>query len=219
MTLKDLRIAKGLSQVECAEYLGMSVRNYQNYESGKIKATSAKYNAIYQKLEAYGMDVVKPTVASISDDFHTNVVTGAGLQDLVRGVAKYQKRDCFALLQRFVTTPIDGKIGTLYGLRRTGKTTLLFQMISELPVEKTAYIKIKTSDNMSMLTKDLRVLHNKGCKYVFIDEVTLMDDFIGTSALLSDLFATMGMKIVVSGTDSLGFAMANRDELTAIKTL
>ena len=54
MTLKDLRIAKGLSQIECAEYLGMSVRNYQNYESGKIKATSAIYNAIYQKLEAYG---------------------------------------------------------------------------------------------------------------------------------------------------------------------
>ena len=92
MTLKDLRIAKGLSQVECAEYLGMSVRNYQNYESGKNKATTAKYNAIYQKLEAYGTDVVMPTASSISNDFHTNVVTGAGLQDLVRGVAKYQKR-------------------------------------------------------------------------------------------------------------------------------
>ena len=72
MNLKDLRIAKGLSQVECAEYLGMSVRNYQNYESGKIKATSAKYNAIYQKLEAYGTGVAKPAVASISDDFHTH---------------------------------------------------------------------------------------------------------------------------------------------------
>jgi transcriptional regulator with XRE-family HTH domain len=163
MTLKDLRIAKGLSQVECAKYLGMSVRNYQNYESGKIKATSAKYNAIYQKLEAYG-SISSPAVDIEFNEYKTNVVTGAGLQDLVRGVAKYQKRDCFALLQRFITTPIDGKIGTLYGLRRTGKTTLLFQMISELPVEKTAYIKIKTSDNMSMLTKDLRVLHNKGCK-------------------------------------------------------
>ena len=99
MTLKDLRIAKGLSQVECAEYLGMSVRNYQNYESGKNKATTAKYNAIYQKLEAYGTDVVMPTASSISNDFHTNVVTGAGLQDLVRGVAICQKRDCIALLQ------------------------------------------------------------------------------------------------------------------------
>ena len=213
MTLKDLRISKGLSQVECAEYLGMSVRNYQNYESGKNKSTTAKYNAIYQKLEAYGTDVSTLAVASMSNDFHTNVVTGSGLRDLVRGVTKYKKRDCFALLQKFVTTPIDGKIGTLYGLRRTGKTTLLFQMINELPIQKTAYIKVKSSDNMSMLTKDLRVLYDKGGRYVFIDEVTLMDDFIGTSALLSDLFATMGMKIVVSGTDSLGFAMANRDEL------
>lgn len=32
-------------------------------------------------------------------------------------------------------------------------------------------------------------------------------------AVLSDVFSMMGMKIVVSGTDSLGFAMANRDEL------
>ena len=48
---------------------------------------------------------------------------------------------------------------------------------------------------------------------MFIDEITLMDDFINTAAVLSDVFSMMDMKIVVSGTDSLGFAMANRDEL------
>lgn len=31
--------------------------------------------------------------------------------------------------------------------------------------------------------------------------------------MLSDVFSMMGMKLVLSGTDSLGFAMANRDEL------
>lgn len=191
----------------------MSVRNYQNYESGKSKSNTAKYNAVYQKLAAYKTEAAVAAVAFGFDDFHTSVITGAGLRSLVRGVAKYQKRDCFALLKEFVTTPIDGKIGTLYGLRRTGKTTLIFQMISELPVQETAYIKVKASDNMSMLTKDLQTLYNRGCRYVFIDEVTLMDDFIGTAALLSDVFAAMGMKIVLSGTDSLGFAMANRDEL------
>ena len=211
MTIKELRISKGLSQVECAEYLGMSVRNYQNYESGKNSRATAKYNALYKKLEAYGDNSFSAVTDRI--EYKTNIVIGDGLQDLICGVAKYQKRDCFALLHRYVTTPIDGKICTLYGLRRTGKTTLLFQMINELPLNKTAYIKIKNSDNMSMLTKDLGVLYDKGCRYAFIDEVTLMDDFINTSALLSDLFATMGMKIVVSGTDSLGFAMANRDEL------
>ena len=32
MTLKQLRILKGLGQQECADYLGISRRNYQNYE-------------------------------------------------------------------------------------------------------------------------------------------------------------------------------------------
>ena len=213
MTLKDLRVSKGLSQAACAAYLGMSARNYQNYENDAKKANTAKYNAIYQKLEAYGKEVSVSADVSIAGAFHTNVITGVGLQALVRGVIKYKKRDCFATLQQFVTRDIDGKICILYGLRRTGKTTLLFQMISELPVEQTAYIKVKTTDNMSKLTKDLEALCKNGCKYVFIDEITLMEDFINTAAVLSDIFAMMGMKIVVSGTDSLGFAMANRDEL------
>lgn len=213
MTLKQLRISKGLSQIECADYLGMSVRNYQNYENDERKIKTAKYNAIYQKVEAYGQKVpTSATVLSIGG-FHTNVVTGESIQALVRGVAKYQKRDCYDLLQEFIKRDIGGKICILYGLRRTGKTTLLFQMISSLPVEHTAYIKIKTTDNMSMLTKDLDVLSKNGYKYVFIDEITLMEDFINTAAVLSDIYAMMGMKIVVSGTDSLGFAMANRDEL------
>ena len=151
--------------------------------------------------------------APVYTEFHTNAVTGEGLLALSKRVEKYQKRDCFSLLKKFVTTECGGKIGILYGLRRTGKTTLLFQMIAELPDDETAYIKIKTTDNMSKLTKDLDLLYKNGCKYVFIDEITLMEDFINTAAVLSDIFAMMGMKIVVSGTDSLGFAMANRDEL------
>lgn len=213
MTMKELRVSKGLSQSECAEYLGMSTRNYQNYENDPARANTARYNAIYQKLEAYGNHTSAAADVRQSDRYHTNVITGADLQALTRIVGGYQKRDCFALLKQFITRDIDGKIAILYGLRRTGKTTLLFQMIRELPQEQTAYIKIKTTDNMSLLTKDLELLNRNGFKYVFIDEVTLMDDFIGTAALLSDIFATMGMKIVVSGTDSLGFAMANRDEL------
>ena len=213
MTLKELRISKGLNQAQCAEYLGMSTRNYQNYENDAAKANTARYHAIYQKLESYGQPVVTAAVTSQMPEFHTNVVTGAGLQALANSVAKYGKRDCFSTLQKFVNGSYDGKICILYGLRRTGKTTLLFQMLSELPIEKTAYIKVQTTDDMSRLTKDLKVLFELGYRYVFIDEITLLNDFIDTAAVLSDVFSMMGMKIVVSGTDSLGFAMANRDEL------
>lgn len=213
VTLKELRISKGLNQAQCAEYLGMSTRNYQNYENDAAKANTARYHAIYQKLESYGQPVVTAAVPSQMPEFHTNVVTGAGLQALANSVAKYGKRDCFSTLQKFVNGSYDGKICILYGLRRTGKTTLLFQMLSELPIEKTAYIKVQTTDDMSRLTKDLKVLFELGYRYVFIDEITLLNDFIDTAAVLSDVFSMMGMKIVVSGTDSLGFAMANRDEL------
>ena len=213
VTLKELRISKGLNQAQCAEYLGMSTRNYQNYENDAAKANTARYHAIYQKLESYGQPVVTAAVLSQMPEFHTNVVTGTGLRALANSVAKYGKRDCFSILQKFVTGSYDGKICILYGLRRTGKTTLLFQMLSELPIEKTAYIKVQTTDDMSRLTKDLKVLFELGYRYVFIDEITLLNDFIDTAAVLSDVFSMMGMKIVVSGTDSLGFAMANRDEL------
>lgn len=213
VTLKELRISKGLNQAQCAEYLGMSTRNYQNYENDAAKANTARYHAIYQKLESYGQPVVSVSIPSQTTEFHTNVVTGTGLQALANSVAKYGKRDCFSTLQKFVAGSYDGKICILYGLRRTGKTTLLFQMLSELPIEKTAYIKVQTTDDMSRLTKDLKVLFELGYRYVFIDEITLLNDFIDTAAVLSDVFSMMGMKIVVSGTDSLGFAMANRDEL------
>ncbi len=213
MTLKELRISKGLNQAQCAKYLGMSTRNYQNYENDAAKANTARYHAIYQKLESYGQSVVTTAVPSQMPEFYTNVVTGAGLQALANSVSKYGKRDCFSTLQKFVTGSYDGKICILYGLRRTGKTTLLFQMLSELPIEKAAYIKVQTTDDMSQLTKDLKALFELGYRYVFIDEITLLSDFIDTAAVLSDVFSMMGMKIVVSGTDSLGFAMANRDEL------
>lgn len=213
MTLKELRISKGLNQAQCAEYLGMSTRNYQNYENDAAKANTARYHAIYQKLEIYGQPVVTAAVPSQIPEFYTNVVTGTGLQALANSVAKYGKRDCFSTLQKFVNGSYDGKICILYGLRRTGKTTLLFQMLSELPIERTAYIKVQTTDDMSQLTKDLKALFELGYRYVFIDEITLLNDFIDTAAVLSDVFSMMGMKIVVSGTDSLGFAMANRDEL------
>lgn len=213
VTLKELRISKGLNQAQCAEYLGMSTRNYQNYENDAAKANTARYHAIYQKLESYGQPVVTAAVPSQIPEFYTNVVTGTGLQALANSVAKYGKRNCFSTLQKFVTGSYDGKICILYGLRRTGKTTLLFQMLSELPIEKTAYIKVQTTDDMSRLTKDLKALFELGYRYVFIDEITLLSDFIDTAAVLSDVFSMMGMKIVVSGTDSLGFAMANRDEL------
>ena len=66
---------------------------------------------------------------------------------------------------------------------------------------------------MAAMNRDLGKLLDLGYEYVFIDEVTLMHDFIDSAALFSDIYAAQGMKIVLSGTDSLGFWFALHQEL------
>ena len=66
---------------------------------------------------------------------------------------------------------------------------------------------------MSDLNSDLQTIEEQGYKYVFIDEVSLLNDFIDGAAVFSDIYASSGMKIVLSGTDSLGFAIAKEEQL------
>ncbi len=151
--------------------------------------------------------------ASVYRTYETRVVTGKELHALVSGVSAFDCRECFRDLKNYLRKAPDGKVCIIYGLRRTGKTVMLFQAISGLPADATAYIKVLSSDNMAMLNRDLRSLSDAGIRYVFIDEITLMKDFTDSASLLSDIYAASGIKIVLSGTDSLGFALSLEDEL------
>ena len=81
--------------------------------------------------------------------------------------------------------------------------------------KKTAFIQVTSKDTLSSLNKDLKKLEKQGFKYIFIDEVTLLEDFIEGSALFSDIFVASGMKIVLSGTDSLGFIFTKSEQKEA----
>jgi predicted nucleotidyltransferase len=54
MTLKELRKQNQMTQVECASYLGVPTRTYQNYENDVRKKNSLKYEYMMQKLKEYG---------------------------------------------------------------------------------------------------------------------------------------------------------------------
>lgn len=149
-------------------------------------------------------------------DFETSVIAGRGLEAMSQGVKDWGLRDCFEQLEEYLYSKESDRVCLIFGLRRTGKTTMLRQAIGRMAKEnlsRTAYIKARRTDNMAMMNRDLKKLFNAGFRYVFIDEVTLMEDFIDSAALFSDVFATMGMKIVLSGTDSLGFWLAMDEEL------
>lgn len=149
-------------------------------------------------------------------DFKTKVIVGNRLKSLVSITRNYKKRECIQMLRDYIFKDIDDKVFILYGLRRTGKTTLIRQIILELPesdFDKAAFIQVTSRDSLSDIDEDLRLLEKNGYKYVFLDEMTLMEDFIEGSALFSDIYASSGMKIVLSGTDSLGFAFSKEEQL------
>lgn len=149
-------------------------------------------------------------------DFKTKVIVGNRLKSLVSITRNYKKRECIQMLRDYIFKDIDDKVFILYGLRRTGKTTLIRQIILELSesdFNKAAFIQVTSKDSLSNIDEDLRLLEKNGYKYVFLDEMTLMEDFIEGSALFSDIYASSGMKIVLSGTDSLGFAFSKEEQL------
>lgn len=151
-----------------------------------------------------------------SHEFLTYVRIDDQLKSYASHVKSYKKRECYSKLQNYVFGEHQDKVFILYGLRRTGKTTLIRQALLDMSAEqlaKAAFIQVKSKDTLSNINTDLKYLESKGYKYVFIDEVTLMEDFIEGAALFSDIYASSGMKIVLSGTDSLGFVFTEYEQL------
>ena len=89
----------------------------------------------------------------------------------------------------------------------------IFAEMSDAELAKAAFIQITAKDTLADVNRDLKLLEAQGFRYVFLDEVTLMEDFIEGAALFSDVFAACGMKIVLSGTDSLGFLFTEDEQL------
>ena len=148
--------------------------------------------------------------------YETKIVYGDDLRKMVKTVKGFKKRDCFGRIEKFLHGTDRTRVCALYGLKRTGKTTLLLQTIAEMSEEefgKCFYAEMNTENTMAQITRDLEKMFDNGYRYAFIDEVTLMKDFIDSAALFSDIYSMMGMKIVLSGKDSLGFWLARDNEL------
>ena len=206
-------------------------RYYQQWtENGKIKSKYIKNEEVeefqkkieFRKSLQSKLSELKSSAAfietpSIKDaKFNLRIMYGKDLKDFASQTKDFHKRDCFTQIQEYLYSDTLDKVCLVYGLRRTGKTTMLRQCLYEMKegdFKRSVYIKATVTDTMAALNKDLKQLRELGIKYVFIDEVTLISDFIDSAAILSDIYSAMGMKIVLSGTDSLGFWLAVHEEL------
>ena len=174
------------------------------------KALEAELKQLRRQLPAVSVP------KTLNHAFRTNVRTGAALCSYAAPVKSFKKRNGFQVLHDYIYGPQQDKVFILCGLRRTGKTTLIRQILFEMSnddLTRTALVQITAKDTLADVNQDLKYLESAGYRYVFFDEVTLMEDFISGAALFSDVYAASGMKIVLSGTDSLGFLFTENEEL------
>ncbi len=208
--------------------IGGKERHYRQWkENGKIKSEyipDDKYEEVKAEIERrkelekeYKERTGKAfSAVAQSENHEMNVIVGEALKTLVQSVDGWKKRDCYGGIETYLYGKVTPRVCLVYGLRRTGKTTMLHQAIAEMDEEhfsKTAYIKARKNQTMYMLDRDLKKLYAGGYRYIFVDEVTFLEEFIDTASFLSDIYAGMGMKIVLSGTDSLGLWFASQEEL------
>ena len=131
-------------------------------------------------------------------------------------LAKKHKRDIYSKVEAFIrgNDCYNGNILVLYGLRRTGKTTIMEQALCDYPEQsKCAFYEVSEKDDIEDINKVIIEESDRGTEVLFFDEITKAKNFISNSAVLSDVFAKQGIKIVVTGTDSLSFAFAEDQEL------
>lgn len=183
----------------------------------ELRAQIEKRKALEKEIKELKCQLPKTTKPKKAElPFLTYVRVSEQLDSMAATVAKYKKRDCYSSLHDYVFGEQQDKVFILYGLRRTGKTTLIRQIILNMKPEerqKAAFIQIKSTDTLSDVNADLKILEEHGYQYIFVDEVTLLEDFIEGAALFSDIYAGSGMKLVLSGTDSLGFIFTKHEQL------
>ncbi len=187
-----------------------------NDEAEKMRPLIDDRRQLQKKLRAMKKNL--PAAAKLDDStsFIMNAITGAGLLEMAETAKDFKKRDCYEKISSYLYGKPADKVCLVYGLRRTGKTTLLKQLVLDMKEEdrkQTIYIKARAGETITDLNKDIKLAREKGIKFFLIDEITLLEDFIDNAALLSDVYAVQGLKFVLSGTDSLGFYFAESEEL------
>lgn len=90
-----------------------------------------------------------------------------------RTAAAWERRDKFPLIMRYLRSPQEARVCVVYGLRRTGKTTMLMQAVNALSPEefdRAAYVKASVQATMRDMDAVLRGLEQEGVRWRNVEE-------------------------------------------------
>ena len=175
--------------------------------------------SISKKYLGHTLDMISISDRSVFDG--DNWVLNEDLDKVLGIVHGLKKRYCFVKLQDFIKRKRTNYICALYGLRRTGKTVLMYQMIEELIKlglrDKIAYISFSANTKYTdtKLLSDIAELYKNGIQYIFIDELSYIQMDMEYNCLnsLADKYAVLDMKIVVTGTFSYAIKLLENEVL------
>lgn len=126
-----------------------------------------------------------------------------------------EKRDCYEQIEEYVSSEYAAKICAIYGLRRTGKTTLMQQCIENMSKEdreRTLFLTCKKGSEIYQISDFIQKKLNEDYKFFFIDEITFAEDFQAVGEVFANYHVSLrGARIVVTGTDSLGLSLPSHD--------
>ena len=194
---------------------------HQWYEGGRLHTKYVRaedYPALRDRIEerkALQRRLMDLKNTLFDEPFRTDVVWGSQLREMSDLSEGTERRECFGRLRDYLGRR-DAMVCVLYGLRRTGKTMMIYQALADMTddeLERTAYITVGTGNTMSDLRIDMNRLNSQGFDTFFVDEVTRLKDFVGFSYFFSDIMAARGARVVLTGTDSLSFRIAERQDM------
>ena len=194
---------------------------HQWYEGGRLHTKYVRaedYPALRDRIEerkALQRRLMDLKNTLFDEPFRTDVVWGSQLREMSDLSEGTERRECFGRLRDYLGRR-DAMVCVLYGLRRTGKTMMIYQALADMTddeLERTAYITVGTGNTMSDLRIDMNRLNSQGFDTFFVDEVTRLKVFVGFSYFFSDIMAARGARVVLTGTDSLSFRIAERQDM------
>lgn len=187
------------------------------WKNGSIKGNGIDLRKVPCRQYTLRSHASKCFSSKISSDTskYFDVRTGSGLAfDEVKG---YKRRFAFKEVLTYLQSNTP-KVCSIFGLRRTGKTVLMKQAVRYICErgisDKVAYVTINNLGNTRMehILKLLNTFRKFNYKYIFIDEITNIVDFIDSSSILADSYA-LDLRLVITGTDSLGLRYASKESL------
>lgn len=205
---EDTRILCSKNQVLNVRYTGKQFRKRQGRMSD---FPVVQYNRIYPK----SAKKIKGYIEKEEYSCRTGDALQRYINITLKGISK--ERDFVKHMMRYCRDDrvSRGKVYAISGLRSTGKSIGMCQCIRRLKnYDKTVYIQfVRGKDIEFNVLSNILIDLPDNIKYIFIDEISAVKNFVHCSGILADNYTLDGKKVVIAGTDSYAIECAFGDGL------